>query len=185
MAALKERAKKRAGLVAFAVATVVFGTLSLVGPHRAAAPALVRVPIVARFVPRGQRITGGDIGWVLETRLRPFKFNPTAEYARVPLLKGEVLSPADLGNVHSSWVLVEVAPASGIETGVARLGGLVDVLVTAGGQVVWQSGPVAVVGRNFASGASPSISVALSLAKALDFEREQSRGTVSLVGIGS
>lgn len=184
MDSLREHLKKRAGIAALATATLVFGAMSLARPKTLVTPA-VRVPIVQRFVPRGGRITSGDIVWVSETRMRSFTMTLHQAYARVPLLKGEVLTPAALGNVRRTWTIVAIAPNDSSQIQVARLGGLVDVLVTHGGQVLWQSGAVVVVGRTLAAGLSPSISVAMSLSQALAFEREQSQGTIALVGMGS
>lgn len=174
---LKERLEERAGTVAFAVAAVVFLSLSL-SAHKSPKP--VMVPIVRQNLPPGARITRKDIRFVQSTAMRPVNPSALLGYSRTALFSGEILSPTAVGSAPSSHVVVAVTPADGADVKVASVGNPVDILVVGSqGQLIWQSGPAEVAGVT--NGVSAR--VMLTLTQALTFERMSHQGRVELVGL--
>ncbi len=185
MNSFKQQLQNRAGIAAFAASAVVFGLLSILKPGRQAQPSHILVPIVKKFVASGSHVSPGDIRWVRESRLRPIPAKDLSGYAKVPLFPGEILSPQNLGQWSQRTVLVAVAPTNAVDSGVARVGNYVDVMVTGAKGVAWQSGPLPVVGRSLGGGLRPSVDVAMGMKQALTFEQIQSKGRVELVGMTS
>lgn len=181
MSALRDQLQRRAGLAAFGVGALVFGALSVAKPGTAAAPAMV--PVLKRFVAAGSPVSTRDIRWVSDTKMRPAPRQKLSGYARVPLFPGEILSPVQLGKQSRQAVLVAVAPTSGVDARVARVGGSVDVLVTGAKGVLWQSGPLAVVGRSLGAGTVPSVTLAMTYAQAVGYERVEPGATIEMLGV--
>ncbi len=174
---LKERLEERAGMLAFAVAAVVFLSLSL-SAHRPPKPMMV--PVVRQNLPPGARITRQDIRFVRSTAMRPVNTSALLGYSRTALFTGEILSPTAVGRAPSSNVVVAVTPTDGADANVATVGNPVDILVVGSqGQLIWQSGPAEVAGVTNGVG----VRVMLTLTRALTFERISHQGRVELVGI--
>ena len=175
---LKARLKEHAGLAAFAAAAIVFAGLSL-GAERST---LIRVPVVKQLLPVGGAVTSHDITWIREANVRPVQPPQLVGYARTTLYPGQVLSPEEVGHQVQPGVMVAVAPANAVDGNVAMVGHDVDVLILGkSGGVLWQSGPLVVVGRS----GSGSVNLTMSFRKALSYESHKTLGTVTLVGIQS
>lgn len=183
MMPIRDHLHKHAGLAAFVVSAAVFAGISL-AQH--SPPAHAEIPLVARYVARGSRVTPPDIRWISEGSLHAVKPDLLTGYARVPLFPGEIVSPAEIGRHGSATVLVAIAPQDAVDLNVAHVGGTVDVLVLGKtGHIVWQSGAVPVVSASTGSGMASSVNVSMSMAQAMAYVQHKPEGTVELVGMGS
>lgn len=177
----KERLQKRAGIVAFAASAVVFAGLSLAKPRPAASN--TAVPIVTRFVARGSRIHSGDVRWIAESTIRPVPRPQLRGYARVALYAGQVLSPQEVAPRSTHQLVVAVQPTNPVDARATALGEPVMIIVSGRQTIIWRSPPLTVISRSVTQGESASVNVVMSWAELLQFERDQDRGSISLVGL--